>query len=136
MHVPASICCRHRDSCSHCLASCQVSVKKRKKQPATLQTSLEMPLVCYLQPSLEKSLLCYSIEMCSPLKIIYIRWFHLPFCEWNGYAVCTLHRIWHRHDHRHLVYGVCQFAVTSVDLFCAISTLSLCYCSCASSKFS
>nr|ACF83503.1 unknown [Zea mays] len=34
MYVPASICCRHRDSCSHSLASRQVSVKERKKQPA------------------------------------------------------------------------------------------------------
>lgn len=57
------------------------------------------------------------------MRLFHLPFNGLPFREWNGYTVCTLHRIWHRHDHHlHLVYAVCQFALISVDLFCAIST--------------
>ena len=112
------------------------SICKEKKEavcyPADL--SLEMPLMCYLQPSLEKSHLCYSIEMCSPLKIIYIRWFHLPFVsemctpvkviyiQWFHlpFSECNdyVHRIWQTCVWRLSVCsGVCMaFSATVLDL--------------------
>lgn len=82
MHVPASICRCHRDSCGHCLASRQVSVKKRKKQSATLQTSLEMPLVlpaafAWKVPSV---LLHWNVQ---PFKNNIYTVVSSPLCEWN-----------------------------------------------------